>query len=128
MDAKSYPDSIALVMKDFILNGTDPNASLAGITVTGGRLNLYNSLLQLLSYDCGSGDCFAPFSIGSANVLDTSATVSWNATSASDTFNIRYREVGTPAWMTFSTTDMSIDLSGLIACTDYELQIESLCE
>lgn len=59
--AKLYPDSIALVIKDFILAGVDTLSSLQNITVTGGRLNLYNSILlaenfgncQLASVDNG---------------------------------------------------------------------------
>lgn len=41
---KSNPDSMALVIKRHILDGTDSIASLQGITVTGGRLNLHNAL------------------------------------------------------------------------------------
>ncbi len=45
----TYNDPIqaALQMKNFILNGTDPNASLEGITVTGGRLNIFNSMQNM---------------------------------------------------------------------------------
>ncbi|MDD3050963.1 MAG: S8 family serine peptidase [Candidatus Cloacimonetes bacterium] len=39
------PGELALFVKDCILSGTDPLPALEGITVTGGRLNLYNSLL-----------------------------------------------------------------------------------
>lgn len=53
-DAKDYPDSIALIMKDFIISGTDPVSSLANKTVSGGRLNVFNSLLKAENY----GSCF----------------------------------------------------------------------
>ncbi len=38
---------VALMMKQYILDGVDFNASLQNITVTGGRLNVYNSMLLL---------------------------------------------------------------------------------
>ncbi len=38
---------VALTMKQYILDGVDFNASLQNITVTGGRLNVYNSILLL---------------------------------------------------------------------------------
>lgn len=44
---KNKPDSIALVIKQKLLLGVDPKPSLAGITVSGGRLNVYNSILLL---------------------------------------------------------------------------------
>jgi hypothetical protein len=49
-DYKNYPDSIALLFKDFMLDHVDPNADLLNKTVTGGRLNVYNSLLAINNY------------------------------------------------------------------------------
>lgn len=51
--AKTNPAEAALLVKNYILDGVDPNASLAGITVTGGRLNV-NNALQLLMDNCSS--------------------------------------------------------------------------
>lgn len=48
---RSTPSSSALMVKDMILNGTDPIAALQGISVTGGRLNAFNSILLMLSDD-----------------------------------------------------------------------------
>jgi subtilisin family serine protease len=44
---KNDPDSIALVFKAKMLQGVDPKPSLQGITVSGGRLNVYNSILLI---------------------------------------------------------------------------------
>lgn len=43
---KTRPDSIAFLMRKFILNGTDLNGSLINITTTQGRLNAYNAILE----------------------------------------------------------------------------------
>lgn len=48
--SKSYPDSVALMMKDFILSGSDSIPSLDSITVSGGRLNLFGAIQQLQPY------------------------------------------------------------------------------
>lgn len=53
--AKSDPKMAAEKVRDFILNGVDANTSLNGITVTGGRLNVNNSV-QALVNDCVSLD------------------------------------------------------------------------
>lgn len=42
------PDSMALVIKQYILEGTDPLPSLEGKTVTGGRLNIYKAALPVI--------------------------------------------------------------------------------
>lgn len=45
------PAEAARKVRDYIFDGVDPNASLQGITVTGGRLNV-NNALQLLMDEC----------------------------------------------------------------------------
>lgn len=44
------PSDAALLIKDFILNGTDPVFDLNEKTVSGGRLNLFKSLCNMVSY------------------------------------------------------------------------------
>lgn len=44
---KATPATYALDLKDAILDGVDSNTSLNGITVTGGRLNVYNAIMEL---------------------------------------------------------------------------------
>lgn len=51
--AKENPREAALLIKDAILNGVEPNESLAEITATGGRLNVFNSMVELQNY-CGA--------------------------------------------------------------------------
>ena len=41
------PSEVALLIKQYILDGVDPLEDLDGITVSGGRLNIFNSLLLL---------------------------------------------------------------------------------
>jgi len=49
-----HPDSIALLVKDYILRGTDILSDLDGLTVSGGRLNLYNSMNAFYNDYCVS--------------------------------------------------------------------------
>jgi len=49
-DYKNYPDSIALLFKQFILDNVDPLTDLQNITVTGGRLNIHNSIVAINNY------------------------------------------------------------------------------
>ncbi len=42
------PAGMALVVKQYLLNGTDTVASLEGMTVTGGRLNIYKAATLML--------------------------------------------------------------------------------
>jgi serine protease len=49
-DYKTNPAALALVLKDSLLNASDNIASLVGISVTGGRLNLNKSVRSTLNY------------------------------------------------------------------------------
>ena len=47
---RTSPDQGAIIVKQIILDGTDQLPSLNGITVSGGRLNLYNSAVLSMEY------------------------------------------------------------------------------
>ena len=57
-----YPAEIALYIKNILLNTVDPLTDLEGITVSGGRLNLYNAVFAANLFD---GICNIP---GDVNV------------------------------------------------------------
>ena len=48
------PDSIALLVKKYILDAADWNSSLNNLTLTNGRLNLYRAIMNLKKYNCDS--------------------------------------------------------------------------
>jgi hypothetical protein len=45
---QTNPSQLALVFRQLIIDGVDPLPSLAGMTVTGGRLNALNSVLSVI--------------------------------------------------------------------------------
>lgn len=49
-DCKADPAGVALKVKDSLLNAVDAIASLSGLTVTGGRLNLYKAVASIQRY------------------------------------------------------------------------------
>jgi PKD repeat protein len=67
-ESKVNPGVVATLMKQYLLDGTDPIASMANITVTGGRLNVYNALLNVQTYPCNpNSPPTAAFAAGSAS-------------------------------------------------------------
>ena len=53
-DFESNPAGLALWVKNAIIANTDASSSLSGKSVSGGRLNLYNSMLAVEQYECFS--------------------------------------------------------------------------
>jgi len=47
-DYKANPSQGALMIKQYILNGVDPLEDLQGVTVSGGRLNVFNSISLMM--------------------------------------------------------------------------------
>ncbi len=129
--SKTNPDSAALLMKQFLMNGTDPNASLNGITVSGGRLNMNGSIQEMLN-NCPSSDvCVTPYSLSASNISDTSVTLGWGAFIDTITdFSLQYRAIGTANWTTVivSDTNLVYNLTGLMPCSNYEFQVEMDCD
>lgn len=51
---KSNPGTIALQMKDYMLDSVDVLTALQGLTVTGGRLNAHKALQAVQTYNCSA--------------------------------------------------------------------------
>jgi len=70
--AQYYEDNPALgagVFKTLLLTSVDTLASLDGITVTGGRLNLHHAVLAASVWPTGSGDMNQDFSLDIQDVV-----------------------------------------------------------
>ena len=127
--AKNNPQQSALLLKSYLLDGVEPNQSLEGITVTGGRLNTNNSL-ELLMDDCDFSGCFAPYLIEISNINASSATIEWlnDIGTTNDFVNLRYRQVNSSGWIFLNDVQSPMQLNGLAACTFYEFQLQSVCD
>ncbi|MCI5082729.1 MAG: S8 family serine peptidase [Saprospiraceae bacterium] len=123
--AKASPGDAALLVKQYILEGVDPNESLDGITVTGGRLNVNNSM-QLLMANCGP--CPNPSGLAATEVIDTSAVFSWTNTENAISDTLRWRAVGDMEWNVVADATSPYSIDSLMACTDYEFQVISNCD
>ena len=76
---QSNPAEGGLLIKQLILDGTDPLPTLNGVTVSGGRLNLYNS--ALLSIETMAADSLDPNPVTNVTADTTEwyrVTLNWN--------------------------------------------------
>lgn len=122
--AKTDPAAATLQIKEWIMESADPNASLAGITVSGKRLNTFNAVSEVLN-NCGP--CPLPGGVGASNFTLNGAHITWNAASSATQYIIQYREVGQSAWLQQTVSSSPAILGGLTPCTDYEYRLRSVC-
>jgi hypothetical protein len=122
------PATGAQLIRDYIFNGVDLVSNLQAEVVTGGRMNVKNSL-DLLLNECSNGGCVAPFAIAALQTPGTlEYTVSWNSTPDVTTFACQYQLQGSGSWTLVEGINAnSIVLSGLSGCSTYEIQIASVC-
>ena len=122
---KADPAAAALLIKNYILSGAKGIPTLDGITSTGGRLNINNSLNNLLT-NCS--DCLAASSAQIENRTLTSADLSWKVNENIVRVDVRWKAVTESTWdhePTFLTSPITIN--DLLACTTYEVQLKTYC-
>jgi hypothetical protein len=122
------PATGAQLIRDYIFDGVDLVSNLQSEVVTGGRMNVKNSL-DLLLNECSNGGCVAPFAIAALQTPGTlEYTVSWNSTPDVTTFACQYQMQGSGSWTLVEGINAnSTVLSGLNGCSTYEIQIASVC-
>jgi subtilisin family serine protease len=122
---RSDPRAAALLVREYILEGTTFNENLQGITTTWGHLNLNNSL-QLLLDQCS--ECFPPTSLSVSNISADEATLAWTTNSRIQQVDLRWRAAGDAAWTEMADVESPFRLENLDICTDYEFQLQAFCE
>lgn len=103
---KNNPAEGALLIKDFILDGAEILPALEGITVTGGRLNIFNSIMLLvdvpeLTTNLDSVYVELPVNANKSDTLIIS-------NSGSDTLHYFITLIDEPAWIMLSQHEGSV--------------------
>lgn len=96
--------------------GTDDN-----VYVTGGTTA---RVLQ------SAAACAVPSGLSTSNVTTTSARFNWSTVASALSYNLRYRIQGSNTWLTQSVaaTVNSLALTGLVSFSNYEWQIQTVCQ
>ena len=123
--AKADPPVAAQLVKQYLLEGVVPNATLDGKSVSGGYLNINNSMERLLA-DCA--DCIASTSYNVSAIDDQSALLEWNTNPTIKQTNLRWKSMNDSEWNVIEDASAPFQLEGLIPCTDYEFQLRDSCE
>lgn len=118
------PTAGALYVRHALFSGVEQVGNLPGNTVTGGRINSYNSMQWLLD-SCSA--CPAPYNLSATSPAIGSTTLGWSGTAAA--YDLRYRAVGSPTWTTVNDlAALTYALNALPACVPYEFQVASICD
>lgn len=122
---RASPQAGADMVLDALLSGVDVKPALIGNFITGGRLNVNNSLNHIFENYCPT--CLAPLSLSPEQVANGAAALNWDAVSSAVNYTVHYREVGSSNWLTQQTIGNNFTIQGLDNCGQYEYYVESVC-
>ncbi len=74
----------------------------------------------------GTTSCAVPTGLSASSITVNSAVLSWSSSSA-NSYNVRYRIVGSATWITGSSSSLSLNLGSLTSASNYEFQVASVC-
>ena len=118
------PAAAALKAKEYIMNGTDANTSLQGITVSGGRLNLNGMLTQQTS-ECS--ECGYIKDAVITNVTDSKVEIDVTAIGSPISYQVRYRKLGESIWLFSASVNNVFEINNLDAQSNYHFQVKAIC-
>ena len=123
---RSDPPVAARRLRDALLGRLRPVASLAGVTRTGGALDV-GAAMQALTVNCR--DCLPPTSFAARPPGDggTDLLLDWKRTASTDRVDLRYRATPAGDWDTLRDVRAPYRLVDLATCQTYELQLLSYC-
>ncbi len=123
--AKINPAAATFTVRKMLLENVSPNASLAGITVSGGRLDLQKLLEK---YQNGCAACPAPFGLKLLAATDSSMLLDWSELSDFQRVDLKYRNFDTGSfWSKIEEITPPVWVQNLEKCTFYEISLKSEC-
>nr|MBK9649797.1 choice-of-anchor B family protein [Bacteroidota bacterium] len=93
----------------------------SGVVLTNGILTTLNIALVPV------GSCGTPTGLSATSITQTTVTLNWGAVSGAVSYNVQYRAVGAGTWTNGTSASTSLAISGLVASTNYEFQVQALC-
>ena len=123
----SNPQNAADLVLQSLLTGTDPKPQLTSKFITGGRLNSFNTINNLMAAVCSGNICLGPNNISVNNITDSSATLNFSSFSSATETIFYSRELGSNVWDTTINVNSPLLLDSLTACSIYEFSFQSIC-
>lgn len=75
-----------------------------------------------------AGCCTAPGLIWVENTTENSAKIAWESSSFNDSYRLRIRSAENTPWAYFEANFNDFEFQNLLACTNYQMQIQSRCD
>jgi len=122
--AHTEPAAAALEAKSILLNTTEAIPSMAGQTVTGGRLNAFRALEEL-TLNCSP--CTPVYNLNLTANGPQEVLAQWTAADTSLAVTLYWRPSGSAEWESVPNASSPLLLTELDTCTQYEVRLIRQC-
>ena len=109
------------------------------VTLTG--LTICTDYEIMLAADCGSslsaytptlgfttdGCCVPPTGLSVIVLNDSTVSISFGSVTSALSYNIQYQDLGNPGFILVNTLSSPYTLTGLSPCSNYEVQVQTIC-
>ena len=108
-----------------LISGLTPGVTYeVGIqTFCGGAAGAWSPSVNFTT----NNGCSTPVGLVVSLITPQTATFSWTAVVGATSYQIRYRVIGSPTWITTTSTVANKAVSGLISSSNYEVQVAVVC-
>lgn len=106
---------------DGIQNGDEEGIDCGGSTC--GPCNPNSTTIEFTTTGC----CDAPTGLEVLSTTIDGAEITWQHVAEATSYNVQYQEIGSSIWTTISVSGPPVTLTGLLSCTEYDIQVESVC-
>jgi hypothetical protein len=75
------------------------------------------------------GCCEAPQALSLSDATESTITAAWSSVLAADSYDLQWRPVSGGSWSSATgLTALSYEITGLDGCTEYEVQVATICD
>ena len=109
------------------ISGLTPSSNYEFQVQTDCGAGNISSFSTIASFSTSNPSCNAPVNLTSSSILQTTATVQWDAVSGATSYLLQYRANGTSIWTSISSSSNTEQLTNLLPSSSYEFQVQSIC-
>ncbi|MBP9790700.1 MAG: fibronectin type III domain-containing protein [Bacteroidia bacterium] len=95
-------------------------------TICSGGVGAY-SASGIFTTISATATCGVPTGLNVTGITTSAATLGWTSASGATSYNIQYRKSGTTSWTNTTSTSAWKTVSGLLATSAYEFQVQTVC-
>lgn len=111
----------------FSLSGLIANTTYEFAVQTNCGAGSNSSFSSSSTFATSAPPCLSPAGLNANSITDNSVLLSWNSVATAVSYTVEYRITTSAQWNSVTSSTASVAISGLLASTNYEFQVQTSC-